>query len=190
MKVMHIAASPRVESTSTKIAKRFCVRAQKNGADITFYPLEKMNYKGCQGCNACKSGKDRCVIKDDLTPVLDALYDIDVLVVSTPVYFWDIPGQLKCFIDRLYSVAKDDWQSNPAPIRLPKDKKFVFVQSQAALEDKHLDVYEKYAILFKMAFWETHLLRACNNIAPNDLDNHADILKQTDALAEHIVGVS
>jgi len=166
------------------------VNAQRNGAEVTSYLLGKMNYKGCQGCNACKSGKDRCVIMDDLTPVLEALYDIDVLVVSTPVYFWDIPGQLKCFIDRLYSVAKDDWQSNPEPIRLPKGKKFVFVQSQAALQDKHLDVYEKYAAFFQVAFWETYLLRACNNVAPNDLDNHADILEQTDALAEQIVCAS
>jgi multimeric flavodoxin WrbA len=189
MKITHIAASPRIKSTSTKIAKRFCDTGSKQGADVTSYSLGKMNYKGCQGCNSCKQGKDRCVLKDDLTPVLEALYETDVLVVSTPVYFWDVPGQLKCLIDRLYSVAKEDWETNPEPLRLPKGKKVVFIQTQKAEEDKHLDVYEKYATFFKLASWETHLLRACNGLLPEELRDHTEIMKQTDALAEKLTCV-
>jgi multimeric flavodoxin WrbA len=189
MKILHIVGSPKVNSTSTAIAYRFCEKASQANAMIDTFFLNTLNFKGCQGCFKCKQGKDRCAIKDDLTPVLDKLYYADVLLISTPVYFWDLPGELKCFIDRLFSFAKDDWQDNIEPSRLPKGKQLVFIQSQGSIESNHTDIFEKYASLFKSfnGFAECHQIRACNNISSKEIDKHKEILVYTEELARQLV---
>ena len=150
MKISHISGSPRKQSNSRNIGEAFTARAKEKGAEVSTHVLNKMDIKGCQGCLACKKGKERCIVKDDLASVLDEIYETDVLVISTPVYFWDLPGQLKCFIDRFYSYAKDDWQTNQKPSRLPSGKKLIFIQTQGAGEGLHDDIFGKYDAIFKM----------------------------------------
>ena len=72
-----------------------------------------MNFKGCQGCGACKAEKEKCVVQDDLTQVLEAVRETDVLVLASPVYFADVTAQMKAFVDRTYSFLKPDFETNP-----------------------------------------------------------------------------
>ncbi len=165
MKITHISGSPRKKSNSRNIAEQFIYKAVEKGAESTSYILNDMDIKGCQGCYACKKGKEMCILKDDITPVLSEIYETDILLISTPVYFYDLPGQLKCFVDRMYSFAKEDWQTNPAPSRLPSGKKVVFVQTQGAGEGLHDEIFGKYDAIFKMfaGFEECFVIRGYNN---------------------------
>jgi multimeric flavodoxin WrbA len=43
----------------------------------------------------------KCVIKDDLHEVLEKLSQADGIIFGSPVYFHDITGQLKSFLERL-----------------------------------------------------------------------------------------
>ena len=85
MKVLTILGSPRKNAASTAIANHFNEEATANGAEVTTYTLNDMDYKGCQGCNACKTGKESCVLNDDLTPLFESLKEADVVVVATPI---------------------------------------------------------------------------------------------------------
>ena len=127
MEIVCILGSPRQKGYSSVIAKRFCDTAEKRGANIRYFKLDELTYKGCKGCMSCKTKLEKCAIKDDLTMVLDAIWEADVLLLTSPVYFGMISGQLKCLIDRMYSFYKPDYISNPVPSRLPKDKKGVFI---------------------------------------------------------------
>jgi len=44
---------------------------------------------------ACKTKLDNCALEDDLTEVLDAVRETDVLVLASPVYYGDLSSQLK-----------------------------------------------------------------------------------------------
>jgi len=90
-------------------------------------------HTGCQACYACKTKLDRCILKDDLTPVLEAVKNSDVLVIATPTYYGDVSGQLKCFMDRTYSYLKPDYITNSQPSRLAPGKKLVFIITRATL---------------------------------------------------------
>ena len=65
--------------------------------------------KFCKGCLACqKTGK--CVIKDDIAPLIDTVRNADVLVFASPVYYYSVSGQLKTFLDRMnpiYTLGHD-----------------------------------------------------------------------------------
>ncbi len=55
---------------------------------------ERLAYRSCQGCYACKNGLDHCVLEDDLTGVLAAVQEADVVVLASQVYYGEITAQL------------------------------------------------------------------------------------------------
>ena len=66
--------------------------------------LYDLNYRGCSGCHSCKlldeSRFARCALRDDLTPVLLKAIEADVLLIGSPVYFSDITGETRSFLER------------------------------------------------------------------------------------------
>ena len=130
MKIACVLGSPRREGNSAMIAQRFLDKAAILGAEAETFSLNTLSYRGCQACYACKTKLDRCILKDDLSRVLHAVQEADVLVLATPTYYGDISGQLKCFIDRTYSYLKPDYLSNSQPSRLAPGKKLLFMGSE------------------------------------------------------------
>ena len=117
MKIVSLLGSPRPNGNSARIAARFCTAAENLGAEVKTFALNKLNYRGCQACMACKTKLDRCILEDDLTPVLDAVRETDLLLLASPVYYGDLSSQLKGFIDRTYSYFVPDFHTNPKPSR-------------------------------------------------------------------------
>ena len=183
MNITHVAGSPRVNGNSARIAAAFCRAAEKKGAKVSSHTLNKLQFKGCQACMACKQDHETCVVKDDLTPVLDEFYSADILVFSTPVYVGDVSGQLKCCFDRMYSLASPGLTKS----RLPSGKKLIFIQTQGADESAHKDVAEKYLNLFKFFIEDTTLIRACNVLGEGDVEKQPQLLSEAEALADRLV---
>src|SRR5208337_1623588 len=145
MKILCLLGSPREKGNSATIANRFCKTAEGLGAEVKSFTLNNLQYRGCQGCMACKTKLDRCALNDDLTEVLDAVRETDVLVLASPVYFWDISSQLKTFIDRTFSYLVPDLMTNPRRTRLEPGKKLVFILSQNNPDrSSFADIYPKF----------------------------------------------
>lgn len=63
------------------------------------YSLGEMNIKYCTGCKKCyKHGV--CIQNDDVKTVVEDIFSSDIVVIATPSYWADVPGQLKVFFDR------------------------------------------------------------------------------------------
>ncbi|MBR1410007.1 MAG: flavodoxin family protein, partial [Prevotella sp.] len=85
--------------------------------------LYGLDYKGCMSCMACKiKGKasNVCKFKDALTPVLEEIAQADGLVLGSPIYFGDVTGQMRTFLERLAFpwLSYNDY-SLTAPKRMP-----------------------------------------------------------------------
>ena len=85
MKIVCLLGSPRPKGNSAAMASKFCETAQSLGAEVTTFALNKLKYRGCQACMTCKTKLDKCVLKDDLAEVLDAIRNAEVLVLATPI---------------------------------------------------------------------------------------------------------
>jgi multimeric flavodoxin WrbA len=189
MEIVCVLGSPRPKGNSTTIAKRFCEKAEELGATVRYHTLNELNYKGCQGCMSCKERSDRCVLKDDLTEILDGIMEKDMLVLATPVYFGSVSGQVKCFIDRTFSFMKPDFRTNPNPSRLPPGKKAVFISAQGAPEDMFTDMKTRYENYFKRyGFAESHSIRGGNIRELGDAEGREDLLKSAEKKAEELIG--
>jgi multimeric flavodoxin WrbA len=189
MKIVCLKGSPRSGGNSAAIADRLLAAATKLGAETSVFELNRLSYRGCQGCYACKKKLDRCILEDDLTAVLAAIHEAETVVLATPVYYGDLSGQLKCFIDRTFSYLVPDYITNPNPSRLLPGKKLVFIITQGQPDaGLFADIYPRYDKFLKWyGFAESHLIRACG-IGPASIDKVPEsYMKQAEELAQKLV---
>jgi len=99
MKVLAINGSPRKNGNTETVLDAFLKGSSDAGADVEKIRLVDIDYKCCKGCNACHK-KGVCVIKDNLTPVFDAVGSADILVLASPIYSMTVTAEMKAFIDR------------------------------------------------------------------------------------------
>jgi multimeric flavodoxin WrbA len=161
-----VLGSPRHSGNSAIIAGRFIETARSLGADVRTYELNRLNYRGCQGCCACKTTHDYCVQKDDLTEVLKAIREkeADVYLVTVPVYAGSVPGQFKCFTDRGYGFLVSNYRGNPDPSRVSPGKKGVLIVTQGGPEGAFKDLVEREVGRMKRQWKldEVHVIHAFN----------------------------
>lgn len=170
MNVLSIQGSPRKSGTSNRIAQRFVEAARDHGADVSQHHLNSMQYRGCQACEGCHApGATACILKDDLTEVLDGMHAADVIVFATPVYYGDVTGQFKCFMDRTYShINPEYFYTDPSKLsRLPENKKILLVVTQGAPENDHDDLIQRYENFFNLLQLEYRIVRGYELNAPD-----------------------
>jgi NAD(P)H-dependent FMN reductase len=175
LNIVTILGSPRKNGTSARIARTFTETAAIYGAAITEYPLNTMQYRGCQGCEGCHTRADRCVLRDDATTILDHLYGADVAVFSAPIYFGDTCGQFKSFFDRMWSLIRTDaGDDEENGSRLPPGKTAVLILTHVDGAGAHNDVVERYALNLELYGFEVRpLIAAGLRLQPNtDIDAH------------------
>jgi multimeric flavodoxin WrbA len=188
MRIVSVLGSPRPKGNSVLLADRFCRTAEALEAESQSFALNKLKYRGCQACMTCKTKLDRCVLKDDLTQVLDAIRDADVLVMASPIYYGEVSSQMKAFIDRTFSYLVPDFDTNPNPSRLAPGKKLVMILAQGDPgEELYADVFPRYAAFFKWyGFDESYVIRACGVLAPGEVEGRQEVLNQVEVLARKI----
>jgi multimeric flavodoxin WrbA len=102
IRMLGISASPRGKANSYYLLDKALAEAKKvlKDAKIDIYTFDKKIFSGCIHCYGCRKKGD-CIIKDDFQDLAQRWMAADCIIYSVPVYHMSIPGQLKCFIDRL-----------------------------------------------------------------------------------------
>jgi multimeric flavodoxin WrbA len=185
MKIVAVLGSPRPQGNSTTLARAFLEAARERGAETQEFPLNQMNFKGCQACMTCKTKSETCCLDDDLAQVLQALREADVLVLASPVYFGDLSSQLKAFFDRTYSCINPDFSC-----RLPAGKKAVMILTQANPDPAQFDdIFPRYERWLKLYGCDPiRLLRAVGVREAGEVAQQAVLMAQAAALARELVG--
>lgn len=106
MKVIAINGSPRKNGNTAEMLKSALEGARQNGAETKIYNLYDLKFTGCVSCFTCKKkgrgyGNGLCIIKDDLHDVLENVLSCDALLVGSPIYFSDVTGKTRSFLERL-----------------------------------------------------------------------------------------
>lgn len=108
-KVLIISTSLRAGSNSELLAHEFEKGAKIAGNSVDFVSLKDKNIAFCKGCLACqKLGK--CVINDDANEITDKICESEVIVWVTPIYYYEMSGQMKTLIDRANSLYSSDYK--------------------------------------------------------------------------------
>jgi multimeric flavodoxin WrbA len=133
---MHIIAfngSPRKKGNTSTLIDAVLEGAKSAGAETTHVHLHDLNMKGCQACYACKENHGVCALKDDLSPYLHQIKDSAGVVFGCPIYMYRISGQMKIFVDRMYSYYMPKASGERGyDSAIPPGKTFAQVTSQGA----------------------------------------------------------
>ena len=126
-KVLIIETSLRPNSNSDKLAESFAEGARAAGNEVEIVSLKGKNIGFCTGCFGCQK-LGHCVIDDDANDITEKILESEVVVWATPIYYYEMSGQMKTMIDRANSLY-------------PRDYKFreVYLLSVAAEDEEYVD---------------------------------------------------
>jgi len=106
MKVIAINGSPRKKWNTAQMLESALEGARDAGAETKLVHLIDLKYKGCTSCFGCKllggPSYGKCAMRDDLTQVLNDVWDADALIIGSPVYFGDVTSGMRAFLERLW----------------------------------------------------------------------------------------
>lgn len=103
--IVVITGSPRKDGNSFAMTDAFISAAEAKGHAVTRFDAAFKKLGGCRACETCfKTGK-ACSFDDDFNEIAPAILEADGVVFAAPVYWYSIPSQIKCVIDRLYSFC-------------------------------------------------------------------------------------
>ena len=108
-KVVVISTSLRAGSNSQVLAEQFAEGAKATGNEVEFISLRGKEIKFCVGCLACQK-LGACVIKDDVPAIMEQVLNADVVCWATPIYYYEMSGQMKTLIDRMNAMYPKDYR--------------------------------------------------------------------------------
>lgn len=103
--VLILSSSPRRGGNSEQLCLQF-----KKGAEESGNTVEMLNINDYDIRYFDQSEYDRqasAALTDDAAAIIAKMKEADVIVLSSPVYFNNMTGQMKALIDRVYGYEKD-----------------------------------------------------------------------------------
>ncbi len=147
MMILGFQGSPRKKGNTHFLLSAFMDEAETLGAQTCIVDVAQKNIVPCLGCGLCEK-KGYCVTKDDdmTNEIYPLLREADVVVLATPIYFYNVPAQLKAPIDRSQTLWSRKYKLNLAdPARHYRRG---FLLAQGATKGKNLfegvDLTAKY----------------------------------------------
>ena len=125
-KVVVISTSLRPGSNSHALAEQFAKGAEAAGHQVELVSLRGKVIRFCVGCLSCQQ-TGACVFKDDVPAIMESVLNADVVCWATPIYYYEMSGQMKTLIDRMNAMY-------------PKDYKFrdIYLLATATEDEEHV----------------------------------------------------
>ena len=119
IKVLGICGSPRKGNSYFLLVNALegSKEVNQEAVETEIYSIKGKKFQPCIACYHCVKHEGKCVQKDDFKELKYLWLKADVVLYSVPVYHMSIPGQLKCFLDRLGNTMYGMFKS-----QLPENK--------------------------------------------------------------------
>ncbi|MHC4600104.1 MAG: flavodoxin family protein [Planctomycetota bacterium] len=126
--VLALLGSPRAKGNSETLLEALLEPACARGWNVEKLRISTLDFLPCRGCHYCEKHGE-CVQKDAMQEAYPRLLDARFVVLTTPVYYYNVPGKTKSFIDRSQALWARKYRpvggKGPVPISEPGRKGFV-----------------------------------------------------------------
>ena len=171
-RILIISTSLRHHSNSDMLAQAFFKGAEDAGHTVEKISLQGKRIAFCKGCLACQQ-LEHCVIQDDALAITKAIKHADIVVWATPIYYYEMSGQMKTMIDRANSLYNTDYAFRD-----------VYLLSSAAEDDSDVDERAIHGLEGWIACYEKARLAgtvfAGGVNEPGEIQNHPALQKAYD----------
>ena len=144
-KIIAVNAGPRTGWNTDTLITEASRGAEASGAAVERFNLFRLEkYTGCISCFGCKKerNKGRCICRDGLTPVLDAIRESDGLIIGSPNYLGEMTASFRALYERLifqnltYNADTPCCNGHPVPVLL--------IMTSNAPDTAYLNLLEGY----------------------------------------------
>lgn len=178
IKIVAINAGPRKKMNTDTLVSEAARGAESMGAQVTYFDLYRLEkYTGCISCFGCMRAPNegRCICKDGLAPVLEAIREADGVIIGSPNYLSNLTAGFRALYERLFFQSLT--YNNEKPFYNPADKQVVLISTSNAPEDIYRtlgyeNMIEGYRRGFEMRVGPTEVLIAGNTLQVPDYSKY------------------
>ena len=168
-------AANKNRNTATMLKKAFEGAMSISGSSGEIVYLYDISFRGCVGCHSCKLLDEfklaKCAIQDELSSVLEKAKDADVLLIGSPIYFGNISGETRSFLERYFYPGMT--YNNPRMPVYAKRPKVGWVFTMNAFGEVYSDVFTGLVNLTKNIIGESEYTIAYQTQQLSDYSKYA-----------------
>ena len=167
--IIAVNAGPRKGWNTDTLIMEASRGAESTGAEVQRFDLFRLEkYTGCISCFGCKKEKNkgRCICRDGLTPVLDAIREADGLIVGSPNYLSELTASFRALYERLifqnltYNLENPCCNQHPLPV--------LFIMTSNAPDTGYLNLVGNYQQTLNRFVGPTEVLVSGNTLQLKD----------------------
>lgn len=137
MKMLGIYGSPRKGGNSDLLLDQALAGARSAGAEVTSIYIRDFKMSGCLECGGCDP-TGVCVVKDDMQKLYPKIKEADVIILSSPIFFYGLSSQLKALIDRCQALWSERMLKQKLEKRLGHESGRGYLIAVGATKGKNL----------------------------------------------------
>ena len=171
MKIVAVNASPRKGWNTDTLVNQAAKGAEEAGAEVIHFDLYRLEkYTGCISCFGCKKNqfKGHCIVRDGLTPVLDAIREADGLIIGSPNYLSEMSASFRALYERMIFQNLTYNRENPCcnERKIP----VVLIMTSNAPDTMYLNLVKNYQNTFSRFIGDCEILISGNTLQLKDYD--------------------
>ena len=180
MKVLGIFGSPRKGGNTELLLEEALKGAEAEGAEVERLRITDYNVIPCKGCLACYN-KGGCIILDDMQKIYPKLMEADILILASPVFFYNVTAWAKALIDRCQALWARKYQlKDPSMGKEGKKRKGFFISTGGTKGQK---MFEGSVLTVKY-FFDVLNAEYAGDLLVREVDAKGDILKHPETLRQ------
>ena len=143
--IVAVNAGPRKGWNTDTLITEASRGAESAGAAVQRFDLFRLErYTGCISCFGCKKEKNRgrCICRDGLTPVLDAIRESDGLIIGSPNYLSEMTASFRALYERL--IFQNLTYNTETPCCNRKTVPVLLIMTSNAADTAYLNLVKNY----------------------------------------------
>jgi len=172
--ILAVLGSARKNGNTEQLVRE-ALRGAGTDPETEVYRLNDMKLFGCQGCKGCKlPGSDGCILQDEMQILYERMKKADAVILGSPIYYGEVTGQMKIFMDRWYGLRDGDRK-----LRMPSGRKLLFIMVQGAdVEDWYKSTVERLKKVITRYDFDVEVLVAPGLEGRGEASEHPEIMKK------------
>lgn len=179
--ILVLTGSPRRNGNSDRLAEAFTKGAHAAGHNVMLFNAGRKEIGGCKACQECWSKGEPCIYRDDFDELTPLLEQADVILLSTPLYWFTLSAQILAPINRIYAYISDNCKR---PLKIKESLLFV------CGADEDLKIFDgavaTYKAILKYMKWEDKGILTVPSVQDKGDIDKTDALSQAEKLGRSI----
>ncbi len=178
MDILGLHLSPRKKGNSADMLAEFSRGANEAGAETGCFSVAEHNIKPCMDCGACEKTGNCVITDDDMKPLYPILATVPKVVVSTPVFFYEVPAQGKALIDRTQPLWSRRYALNKTETLRPDGRGFLLALGAT----KGQDLFVGLSLCLKYFFDSIGLPKDFDSLCFRQIEASGELARHPDYL--------